>query len=92
MLANHKIIYIDGYNFRNQSNKFSHLYLQTRVFHCDFPQTDQQSSREKIFLNTLIYFEEREGYTIMIKKYQSVMLIEVINYDDKNVGTPSSKS
>ena len=42
--------------------------------------------------NTLIYFEEREGYTIMIKKYQSVMLIEVINYDDKNVGTPSSKS
>ena len=38
----------------------------------------------------LIYFEERAGYNIIIKKYQSVMLIEVINYDDKNVGTPSS--
>ena len=61
-------------------------------FFTDFPQTDQQSSRGKIFLNTLIYFEEREGYNIIIKKDQSVMLIEVINYYDKNVGTPSSKS
>ena len=61
-------------------------------FFTDFPQTYQQSSRGKIFLNMLIYFEERAGYNIIIKKYQSVMLIEVINYDDKNIGTPSSKS
>ena len=54
--------------------------------------TGQKSSRKKIFLNTLIYFEERTGYSIIIKKYLSVILIEVINYDDKNVGTPSSKS
>ena len=74
MLANHKMIYIDGYNFRNQSNQLS------------------QSSRKKIFLNTLIYFEERTGYSIIITKYLSVILIEVINYDDKNVGTLSSKS
>ena len=46
----------------------------------------------QIFLNTLIYFEERAGYNIIIKKYQSVMLIEVINYDNKNVDTPFSKS
>ena len=56
-----------------------------------FLKETQQSPRGNIFLNMLIYFEERAGYTIIIKKYQSVMLIEVINYDDKNVGTPSSK-
>ena len=37
-------------------------------------------------------FEQRTGYNIIIKKDQSVMLIEVINYYNKNVGRPSSKS
>ena len=57
----------------------------------DFHQSDQLSSLKSI-LNISIYFEEIATYIIVIKKYQSAMLIQVINYKDKIVSAPSSKS
>ena len=90
MLANHKMAYIEGGTNQNKlhicicKHEFlTVIFVKITDCHC-----------WKIYFSTypFIYFEEIATYNIVIKKYQSAMLIQVINYKDKSANASSSKS
>ena len=85
--------YVEGYNQRKQSKQVAHLYQQTRVLRPIFVKTNIPIViAEKSIYNISFYFEKIATYNIIINKYQSAMLIQVINYKDKIVSAPSFKS